>query len=199
MPPRYPVESEPFMVESRVPVGESRVTTHVVVPFFQAIITMALIAGCVLLWQWHAIAGVVGAVGLIVWGWRVLLGDRLLWKLETITGRELDGTPGLGKPQPFGMINPEAARRTADGFAAASDTRSRQAELLAFVARCATLGESEQAQGISAGQRELYCDQRDTLINLGLAAWKVPGNARLGWKLRVTPEQAQTIIAQHIR
>ena len=191
--------AEPFMVESRIPVGPSRVETHVIVPFLIAVIVMALIALDVLLWEWRPAAGLIGAAGLLAFFWRVILGDRLNWKLETMTGRDLDRDGQIGKPAPFSVLNPADARRTADGYAAASDTRSRQAELLAFVARCATVGESEQAQGIGPGQRELYCDQRDTLIGLGIAAWKVPGNVRLGWRLRVTPAQAQTIIERHIR
>ena len=34
----------------------------------------------------------------IMWVWRVLRSDALLWSLERITGRELDGKPGIGKP-----------------------------------------------------------------------------------------------------
>ena len=63
---------------------------------------MVLVAANILLWQWHPLAGAVGAVGLLVWVWRVLLGDRLLWKLETITGRDLDGDGTEGRPDhPF--------------------------------------------------------------------------------------------------
>ena len=96
--PQAPTQAEPpFMVESRVPVGPSRVETHVFVPFLLAVISMILVAANILLWQWNPLAGAVGAVGLLVWVWRVLLGDRLLWKLETITGRDLDGD-GIGGP-----------------------------------------------------------------------------------------------------
>ena len=73
--PQAPTQAEPpFMVESRVPVGPSRVETHVFVPFLLAVISMILVAANILLWQWNPLAGAVGAVGLLVWVWRVLLG-----------------------------------------------------------------------------------------------------------------------------
>lgn len=191
--------AEPFMVESRVPVGESRVTTHVVVPFFQALITMALIVADVLLWQWHPIAGTVGAVGLIVWGWRVLLGDRLLWKLETITGRDLDGDGDTGAPHPFVIQNKAAARSQINAAAEQTWRESRAAELVRFAAACATSGTSEAAQGISSkAQREKYVERRQALFDLGLAAWKNPAVPNSAWMLTLPPEQTAQFIQNYV-
>jgi hypothetical protein len=193
-----PPQGEPFMIESRVPVGPSRVETHVFVPFLQAIITMALIALDVLLWQWRPIAGAVGAVGLLMWGWRLLLGDRLLWKLETLTGHELTGDNVIGKPGPVGLLNPGAARRDVTTQAALVSDVPRMNE---FVARCFYEGPSEQAQRIrpNTADRTNYVECRDALLGLGLARWRNETNHSAGWEMILDIEKTLDVVAQHVR
>ena len=96
--------AEPFMVESRVPVGPSRFETHVQVPVTLAgIVALAVTFGLVIGswrfgWPWDVtwIGGLVVFIGVLVW--RLLWVDHLAWRLETITGHELDGKPGIGNP-----------------------------------------------------------------------------------------------------
>ena len=192
-------QAEPFMVETRVPVGESRLTTHVIVPFLQALVTMLLIAGDVLLWQWRPVAGVVGVIGLLVWVWRVLLGDRLLWKLETITGRELDGTPGLGQPSGAPtLLNPQEARRN---IATQETQTSDVPRVKEFVTRCFMEGTSEGAQHIRPNtvDRENYVECRDALLSLGLAKWRNEANHSAGWDMVLDIEKTLAMVEKHIR
>jgi hypothetical protein len=189
----------PFMVESRVPVGESRLTTHVFVPFLQAAITMLLIAGCVLVFEWRPVAGAVGAIGLLIWGWRILKADGLLTRLETITGRELDGVPGIGKPGPVGLVNPEQARRDVgrQDSAPASDVP----RMLAFVARCHHEGTAEGAQRIkpNTAERDNYVECRDALLRLGLAKWRNEAQHSAGWDLTRDLDTTLAMVEKHVR
>jgi hypothetical protein len=187
-----------FMVESRVPVGESRVTTHFVVPALQALFTMLLIAIDVMLWQWRPIAGGVGLIGIVVWGWRILLGDRLLWKLETITGRELDGTPGIGKPGPPGLLNPNESRRSVSSQETQTSDVPRVKE---FVTRCFYEGTSEGAQHIkpNTSERENYVECRDALLGLGLARWRNETNHSAGWDVVLDIEKTLEMVEKHVR
>jgi len=193
--------AEPFMVESRVPVGESRLTTHVIVPAAIALITMILVAVDVMLWQWEPLAGVVGAVGLLVWAWRIVLGDRLLWKSETVSGRDLDGDGVIGRPEhPFVLTNRDESRRKADALAAQVWRESRAAELIRFAAACAASGTSEAAQGVgSKAQRAAYIERRDALFDLGLATWKNPAVPNSAWVLKLSPEQTAEFIENYVK
>lgn len=204
---KYPVAAmpeqhaePPFMVESRIPVGESRLTTHVIVPAAQALITMLLIAVDVMLWQWRPIAGAVGAIGLGVWGWRILLNDRLLWRRETITGRDINGDGVVGDPHPFVIVNKNKAQSEARAAEKQAYLESRAAELIQFAASCATTGTSEERQGVkSAAQRAKYLERRDALFELGLAVWKNPGVPNSAWYLTATPERTAEIIENYVK
>lgn len=190
----------PFMVETRVPVGESRLTTHVFVPAAQAIITMLLISLDVVLWQWRPIAGAVGAIGLLVWGWRILLGDRLLWRRETITGRDINGDGVIGDPHPFVIHDKNKARQQVATAAAQTWRESRAAELIRFAASCATTGTSEKKQGISSdAQRRVYIERRDALFELDLARWDNPAVPNSAWSLVLPPEETARFIQNYVK
>jgi hypothetical protein len=198
--PSTPTAEPPFMVESRVPVAESRLTTHVFVPFLTAVITMALIAGCVMLWEWKPVAGVIGAVGLLAYGWRVLKADGGLTRLETITGLELDGKPGIGKPGPLTLLNPAEARRDV----ASQESPARPSDLprmRLFVTRCVTEGTSESDQNIrpNTADRTNYVECRDGLLDLGLARWRNPHNVKAGWDLVLDRDATLVLIEKHVR
>jgi hypothetical protein len=195
-PPAAPAV-EPWMHESRIPVGESRLTTHVFVPFLQAAITMLLIAGCVLVFEWQPVAGAVGGIGLAIWAWRILKADGLLTRLETITGRELDGVPGIGRAGQVGLFNPEQARRTVVTTEESSDIP----RMLAFVGRCFHEGTSEGAQHIKPNtkERDNYVECRDGLLKLGLARWRNPVIHESGWDMVRDLETTLAMVEKHVR
>jgi hypothetical protein len=200
---RYPTTPtvEPFMVESRVPVAESRLTTHVFVPFLTALITMALITGCVMLWAWRPVAGIIGAVGLLAYAWRVLKADGGLTRLETITGLELDGKPGLGRPDHnVTLLNMRDYQPPTPTVSDITDggTPTKHA-LESFVMSCYVMGKtSERAHGIRPWQRARYKDFRDSLLRLGLAEWQDAGNHNAGWRLVVAQDVALRTIAERV-
>jgi hypothetical protein len=196
--PQAPAPAEPFMVESRIPIGESRLTTHVIVPIAQALCTMCLIGVTLLLWEWRPVAGVIGAVGLIVFAWRILLGDRLLWRLETITGRELDGIPGIGKPGPPTLLNPGESRRDVSQQETRTSDVPRMKE---FVTRCFYEGTSEGAQHIkpNTAERDNYVECRDALLALGLAHWRNEANHSAGWDVVLDIEKTLAKVEKHVR
>ena len=148
--PQAPAQAEPFMVESRVPIGPSRVETHVFVPFLLAVISMILVAANILLWQWNPLAGAVGAVGLPVWVWRVLLGDRL--PLET--RNDHGPRPGRLTARKAGPIihlsSPTETKRGRSHRRQLSKPGARvgRRNWSQFAAACATQGTSEAAQGV---------------------------------------------------
>ena len=146
-PPTSTASAEPWMTETRVPVGPSRFESHVQVPVALAgIVTLAVTFGLVIAvwrfgWPWDVtwIGGL--AVFIIVLAWRLLWVDQLAWRIEQITGRELDGKPGIGNPDhPFVLTDKGAARSKADTLAANVWRESRAAELVRFAAACATSG-----------------------------------------------------------
>jgi hypothetical protein len=195
------------MVESRVPAGPSRFETHVAVPVALAgTVALAVTFGLVLAawrfrWPWDVTwtGGLLAFIAMLAWRLRWV--DRLAWRLETITGRELDGKPGIGKPDhPFVLVNKDEARSKADALAAEVWRESRAAELVRFAAACATEGTSEAAQGVSSkSQREAYLAKRQALFDLGLAAWKNPAVPNSAWVLRLPPEQTAQFIENYVK
>jgi hypothetical protein len=197
---------EPWMVESRVPVGPSRFETHVKVPVALAgIVALAVTFGLVIGtwrfgWSWDVtwIGGLV--VFIVMLAWRLLWVDHLSWRLETITGRELDGKPGIGKPHDVTLYNMHdytAPPRT-EQAAGGEGTPTKQA-LLAFTMSCYVMRKtSERAHGIRPWQRGRYKDFRDALLQLGIADWRDDANHQLGWDLVVDQDTAIQQVAEHI-
>ena len=105
------------MVESRVPVGPTRFETHVQVPVALAGIVAAVVAFSIGLGAWRFgwpvdamwIGGFLAFI--VMLAWRLLWVDHISWRLERMTGMELDGKPGIGKPGPPGLLNPSESRR----------------------------------------------------------------------------------------
>ena len=137
----------------------------------------------------------------IMWVWRILRSDALLWRLERITGRELDGKPGLGKPPhdvtlwnmgDYTPPAPTAPDLTTEG------TPTKQA-FMSFVMSCYVMGKtSERAHGIMPWQRGRYKDFRDSLFRLKLAEWDDATNHRLGWHMLVNQDTALRTLDTHI-
>ena len=188
------------MVESRVPIGASRVETHVFVPFLLAVISMILVAANILLWQWNPLAGAVGAVGLLVRVWRVLLGDRLLWKFETITGRDLDGDGTEGRPEhPFVITNKNKAQAEARRSAEQTWRESRAAELIRFAAACAMQGTSEERKASSPPPNALPTSNAVMRYSNRSSCLEEPGVPNSAWVLTLPPEQTAQFIQNYVK
>jgi hypothetical protein len=133
------------------------------------------------------------------WFWRLGFADKVLWQVESWTGKDLDhnhiGRPALG----FAVVNPAAARATVAQQSAQNDTEARQAALLAFCDRCFLSGTSEAAHGIQASgpDRDNYVRFRDVLLSLGLAEWKNPDRPKGGWRMRTDQATTKAILLTH--
>jgi hypothetical protein len=154
-------------------------------------------------WSWKVPLMAAGVGFAIAWLWRLQIVDALLWQIETITQRDLDGDRHVGKPRPANqpiMVNPYAARTEAARIQKTNTAQAELVDMLSFVTKCANVGTSEKAQGIppSPSARETYAKKRDTLIALGIGSWKDPERRRLGWILTMTPAQATPILRRHL-
>jgi hypothetical protein len=194
--PATSAPAEPWMHESRVPAMPSRFETHVLVPVVLAgVVALAVTLGLVIGawrfgWPWDVtwIGCFVAFIAMLAW--RLLWVDHLSWRLETITGRELDGVPGIGKPGPVGLLNPEQARRDAGKpeTAPASDVP----RMTRFVTRSFLEGTSEGAQAIrpNTQDRDNYVECRDALLRLGHS---------VGWDMTRDLDTTIAMIEKHVR
>jgi hypothetical protein len=135
------------------------------------------------------------------WFWRLGFADRVLWSVESWTGKDLDHDHQVGRPvTPYAVVNPSVARQTAARAERTTAASERQAALLAFVDRCYLSGCSEGAHGITASgpDREAYTAARDVLFSLGLAEWKNPNRPKGGWRLTTDPATCKGIVAGHV-
>lgn len=181
--------------------------TSFMVPALTAIGTaLALTLACgVLAWalDWNGkVVAVTFALSLVgAWLWRLDFADKVLWQVESWTGRDINGDGRAGNPAlGFATINPGVARATVARESAQNDTDARQTALQAFVDRCYLSGTSEAAHGITASgpDRVNYTACRDTLIALGLAQWKNPDRPKGGWVLTTDPATAKAIVSNHV-
>jgi hypothetical protein len=181
--------------------------TSFVVPALTATGTaLALTLACgVLAWalDWNGkVVAVTFALSLAGgWFWRLGFADRMLWSVESWTGRDLDNDHSIGKPAlGFATINPGVARATVAREFAQNATEARQTALQAFCDRCYLSGTSEAAHGITASgpDRLNYVACRDTLMSIGLAQWKNPNRLKGGWVMTSDPATCKGIVSNHV-
>jgi hypothetical protein len=135
------------------------------------------------------------------WFWRLGFADKVLWSVESWTGKDFDGDHNIGRPAlGFATVNGATARATVARATAQNDTEARQTALQAFVDRCYLSGTSEAAHGITASgpDRVNYVACRDELLKLGLATWKNPHRPKSGWQLTTDPATCKGIVAGHV-
>jgi hypothetical protein len=198
--------AEPFVIESTVPVRDSRLEADVFVPALQTLITTVVVGiGLALLaivFNWSGNVPAFGAAATLIgmWVWRILRSDRLMWRREKITGRDINGDGSVGRPDAPTLLNPQQSRRTVEQNAL-EDNRTDVPRMLAFAAACQAYGTSEAAQGIRPNTRERdnYVECRDALLQLGLARWKNENNHAAGWELVLGPEETAVLIRKHVR
>lgn len=204
------VDSGPgWELERRTPHRTPSLESDFAVPALQAGMTaFAVGVGAAMLawaaaWSWRVPVAVCGATFVLSWLWRLRIVDGLLWTIETIIRRDVDGDNHIGQPTPqhaFTVANPSAARSTVAQTARQQAQDTRRAELLAFVHTCATHGTSERAHGVKATgpDREKYLEYRDALLSLGLAQWRNPDRPKAGWLLAVDEQQAAAVVSKHV-
>jgi hypothetical protein len=182
--------------------------TDVVVPGLQALLT-AVAFGCgagliswAFGWSWRVPVAIMGLALIIGWLWRLRIVDGLLWRIETALRRDLTGDGHTGPPpaQPFTVVDPAQARATSHQVQQADAESEKRDELLAFLARCYTHGTSEASHHVKAGgpDRDRYLACRDTLLHLGVAAWKNAARPRAGWILTMSETDAEAVIMRHV-
>lgn len=154
-------------------------------------------------WSWRVPVIVFAVILALAWLWRLRLADALLWQIETIVQRDLDGDRQVGRPTVNAapvLVNPSEARAAAGRIQKTNEAQAELVDLLAFVTKCANVGTSESAQGIppAPAARAAFARKRDILIDLGVAAWRDPERRRLGWQLTMTPAQATPLLRRHV-
>jgi len=192
------------LLETLTPARAPDVKADFVTPALQSLFSGGIggLAGALIAWRaeqdvllWAAI----GFVGVLAAAWAFSLGlvRDLLWTVERVGRLDLDGDGERGRPGLL-VVNAPAAQADVAKTQRAAERQQRLAELIAFVRRCATVGCSESAQGITPARRAVYLDHRDTLLRLGVARWKNAERPRLGWELAVSPAEAIVVIKRHV-
>jgi|GEM_PF-1377682 len=197
----------PLATETWTPARTPALESDVAVPAAQALITALVAAICMALltwavgWSWRVPVAILALALTGAWLWRLAKTDALLWTVEGLTGVDLNRDGNIGRPErTFIVANPDQARAAVTREAQQAARSEEQAELLAFLDRCYLLGTGEHAHGVRASgpERRRYVAARDTLMRLGLAEWKSPGNPRAGWQLTASRHRARQIIEQHV-
>ena len=202
-----PAEPMAYSVENRQPRHVHNLETGFLVPLATAggtaLCATVAIGALALAYGWPArtVLIVFGVSLAAAWAWRIRVADRVVWQIETWARRDLDNDHNIGRPATsYALVDAGVARQTAGRSVQATEAATRAAELSAFYKACALKGTSEGKLGISPAPvaRAEYCKLRDELIKLGIAAWRDPGRPRIGWDLRLGPEQALPIIQKHV-
>jgi hypothetical protein len=183
------------------------VETSFVVPALTAVGTAAAltIAAGALAWAFDWSGRVVAltfALSLALgWFWRLGFADKVLWSVESWTGKDFNGDGSTGRPAlQFATVNGGAARARVARETAQNDTEARQTALQAFCDVCFLHGTSEGAHGIEASgpDRVNYVACRDELLRLGLAQWKNPNRPKAGWVMVADPATCKGIVGNHV-
>ena len=177
--PAQDLPQEVAEIETSQPARPADLVADLVVPFGQAMITGALLAGLFVVLLAEVVPDFDGdllkvwamiALGIAALAWLLLLVDtrRLLWAIEKLTGRDLDNDNQVGKPtERVVIVNAAKAQQEATQQA----NTQRASDFSQFVAGLATKGTSQRSWEPELG-RATYQDYRDALIRLGWARWK---------------------------
>jgi hypothetical protein len=152
-------------------------------------------------WSGRVVALTFALSLVVAWLWRLGFADKVLWSVESWSGRDLDHDHHIGNPAlQFATINPARARAAVARQTAQNDTEARQTALQAFVDVCYLHGTSEGAHGITASgpDRDAYTACRDELMRLGLAQWKNPNRPRGGWRMVADPATTKALVGNHV-
>lgn len=179
------------------PARPAGIVADLLVPLGQSAVTGGLLAGVVVIglgavtdWRggellrlWFGLA-----LGVTSAAWLLLLQEtrRLLWGIERLAGRDLDGDRTVGKPRErLVLVNADKSA----AVETTTDAAERRSQFAQFVEALPIRGTAERAW-IPVLGRGQYVEYRDTLIRLGWARWTSKGTRRKGaggWELTTTP------------
>lgn len=120
-----------------------------------------------------------------------------LWVHEVREAGAARPDPAPAREGGWLAVNAGEARASAVVDEVEAGRRARVEGLVGFVRRCAELGTSEAAHGVTPATREGFCANRDVLIEIGAARWRGV-SARAGWELAVSPAEAVGLVKRHV-
>ena len=200
-------EPQPAQHDAREARREPKLESDVLVPLAQATITAfaigipAALLTLAFSWPWRVPVVVFSLALAGAWLWRQRLVDALLWHVETWVDADLNHDGNIGRPvASYTVLQPAAARADVARETRTAATDEARAQLLEFVDACYIHGCGEHAHGVKATgpAREEYVKRRDTLIAIGVAAWKFPGNPKGGWKMVASRQRARALVEKHV-
>lgn len=195
---------EPFVRET--PVRHPTRESDVFVPLLQAVVSavvIAFVAGALAALPHlpQVVGWPVAAFALVLaggWFWRMAIVTGLLREVEEWTGLDLDDNGVVGAPPQVDegvILNAPEARQAVQRAIYERDALVRKEGLKEFVRAAGLHGTSEIDMGIAPARRkDYYVPMRDTLLKLGVAAWRNPDQHSLGWILTLDPAAIMSII-----
>ena len=193
VPAIAPAQSGPRFSEAerRTPARAASVESDVLVPATQALITgtVSLIPGIALTiaaqWPWYSPFLIAGGVIALFWLYLLDAHRKLLWSVETIINRDVDGDGATGKPEPARTVRVEVQRQKTTEI----DDLPGPADALAdFAAGVLSHRYSFSERGAArAGYGATAFKQlRATFVARGWAQWRNPDAPQQGIDLRHT-------------
>lgn len=184
-----------------------------IVPAVQTVFAM-LFMGCAsgllavaLAWDWAVPVAITGAATALAWLFSVRQASRSLMTTNSVQvngagkGLKLPGAPvKFDSTAGVSLHDARGAREIAVAERAKHEREARQAKLCGFIQRCVLHGTSRQAHGVTPGTVAYrdYCEMRDTLMQLGIAAWRNPHSANKGWTVTLSEAAACEIVRRHV-
>jgi hypothetical protein len=186
-----PTPWTPSDIETSAPARAADIKADLLVPLGQAVVTGALVGGLGIMAAvkvrpgidafavWVIVAGLVATA---VWVYLLIESRRLLWTIERVTGRDIDGDGEKGKP-----ALPPIQVEVTSGQKQVYLELPGKPEALAALARGVLAGRpmAEDSWSGRAGpfSRSEFRQIRDTLIERGLATWRNPDAKAQGCEL----------------
>jgi len=180
----------PSTVETSKPARSADLASDVAVPLAQAGLTGLFVSGVVtfIVWRqdWRGdlvalFVGVALVVATVVWVLLLAQTRRMLWGVERLVRRDLDGDQVVGRPPPprdrLLVLNAGQGQEQR----AQLERAARVGQFRDFVAQLPMRGTSLRAWERELG-RDVYVEFRDAMLRCGWARWR-SDDQRQGWEL----------------
>ena len=178
-------------METAIPARPASIVADLLVPLGQALVTGGLLAGLLVFVspRWSRAGpltcsrcGRSRRLAITASAWLVLLGQtrRLLWAVERLTGRDLDGDGQAGEPQ---VIRVEVTNGKQEVYLDLPGKPQALATLARGVLNGRSFAEDTWSGRGGLFSRSEFRQLRDTLIERGLAVWRNPNAKAQGVEL----------------